>query len=265
MSYFDLSGKVAVITGSSRGIGKAIALAMAEHGAHVVISSRNQQACDQVADEINSKRPGAAIAIAASISSKEQLQGLVSQTLSTYGRVDILVCNAATNPYHGPLTGISDDQFRKIFENNVLSNVWSVNLVVPSMIERQDGSIIIVSSVGGYIGSNSIGAYNMSKAADFQLIRNLAVELGPDNVRANAIAPGVIRTKFAEALYKDPVRERALCVSTPLGRIGDPEDIAGAAVFLASRAGRHVSGQSIVIDGGMMAMAGVNDNNGGEI
>ena len=265
MSQFDLSGKVAVITGSSRGIGKAIALALAEQGARVVISSRNQEACDQVATEINSRHPGAAVAIAASISSKEQLHNLVRQSLSVLGKIDVLVCNAASNPYNGPLSRIADDQFRKIFENNVLSNIWLTNLVAPSMMERQDGSIIIVSSIGGFVGSRSIGAYNISKAADLQLVRNLAVELGPNNIRVNAIAPGVIRTKFAEALYKDPDLERALCASTPLGRIGDPEDVAGAAVFLASNAGRHVSGQSIVIDGGMMAMGGVNESKSGEI
>lgn len=265
MSQFDLSGKVAVITGSSRGIGKAIAIAMAEQGARVVISSRNQEACDQVAAEINSRHPGAAVGIAASISSKEQLRNLVHQSLSALGKIDILVCNAASNPYNGPLSGIGDEQFRKIFENNVLSNIWLVNLVTPEMTERQGGAIIIVSSVGGFIGSRSIGAYNISKAADLQLVRNLAVELGPNNIRVNAIAPGVIRTKFAEALYMDPEREKALCASTPLGRIGDPEDVAGAAVFLASSAGRHVSGQSIVIDGGMLAMGGVSDSKGGDI
>lgn len=257
MNQFDLTGKVAVVTGSSRGIGKAIAMSLAYHGANVVISSRKQDACDLVASEINAKRPGAAVAIAASISSKAELRNLVDYTMLSFGKIDILVCNAATNPYHGPMADISDEQFRKIFDNNVLSNLWLANMVTPSMRDQRGGAIIIVSSIGGYVGSDIIGAYNISKAADLQLVRNLAVELGPNNIRVNAIAPGVIRTKFAEALYKDSALEEVLCAITPLGRIGDPENIAGAAVFLASPAGCHISGQTIIIDGGMMAQGGV--------
>ncbi|MBA3730203.1 MAG: SDR family NAD(P)-dependent oxidoreductase, partial [Sphingomonas sp.] len=195
MSLFDLSGKVAIVTGSSRGIGKAIAEALAEQGAKVVISSRNQDACDPVAGDLNARHgEGTAIAIAASISSKDALQNLVDRTVAAFGQVDILVCNAASNPYYGPMAGISDDQFRKILDNNVIANHWLINMVAPGMLERQDGSIIIISSVGGLTGSATIGAYNISKAADFQLARNLAAEFGPKGVRVNCIAPGLIRT-----------------------------------------------------------------------
>jgi NAD(P)-dependent dehydrogenase (short-subunit alcohol dehydrogenase family) len=251
MDLFNLNGRVAVITGSSRGIGRAIAEAYAEAGANVVISSRKQASCDEVAAAINAKYgEPRAVAIAASISVKAALEGLVDRVRERFGRIDILVCNAASNPYHGPMAGISDEQFRKIFDNNVLSNHWLITMVAPEMIERKEGSIIIISSIGGLIGSNIIGAYNISKAADFQLVRNLAIEFGPHNVRINAIAPGVIRTDFARALWEDPAAERALKRVTPLGRIGEPGEIAGAAVFLASKAGAYVTGQSIVVDGG---------------
>lgn len=251
MNPFDLSGKVAIITGSSRGIGRATAEAFAAAGARVVISSRKQQACEEVADAINATYgEGRAVAIAASISDKAALEALVARTREHWGRIDALVCNAASNPYYGPMAGISDEQFRKIFDNNVLANHWLISLVAPEMMDRREGAIIVISSVGGLIGSDVIGAYNLSKAADFQLVRNLAIEFGPHNVRINAIAPGVIRTDFAKALYEDPAKEAAIRRATPLGRIGEPEEIAGAAVFLASKAGAYVTGQNIVIDGG---------------
>lgn len=251
MSPFDLSGKVAIITGSSRGIGRATAEAYAAAGARVVISSRNQQACSEVAAAINETYgEERAIAVAASISDKAALEALVARTRELWGQIDILVCNAASNPYYGPMAGISDEQFRKIFDNNVLANHWLISMVAPEMKERRDGAIIVVSSIGGLIGSDVIGAYNLSKAADFQLVRNLAIEFGPYNIRVNAIAPGVIRTDFAKALYEDPAAEKALRRATPLGRIGEPEDVAGAAVFLASKAGAYVTGQNIVVDGG---------------
>ena len=250
-SLFDLSGKVAIITGSSRGIGKAIADALAEQGAKVVISSRNQDACDPVAAHINAKHgEGRAIAIAASISSKDALQNLVDRTKAAFGQVDVLVCNAASNPYYGPMAGISDDQFRKILDNNVIANHWLINMVAPDMLAREDGSIIIISSVGGLTGSTTIGAYNISKAADFQLARNLAAEFGPKGVRINCIAPGLIRTDFAKALWENPDTLKAVTRHTPMRRIGEPHEIAGAAVFLASPASTFMTGQAIVVDGG---------------
>jgi len=258
VTLFDLTGKVAIITGSSRGIGRAIAEAFVEAGARVVISSRKQPACEAVADAINARYgEGRAIAVAASLSDKAALEALVAETRAHFGRIDVLVCNAASNPYYGPMAGITDEQFRKIFDNNVLANHWLINMLAPEMIERKDGAIIIVSSIGGLIGSDVIGAYNISKAADFQLVRNLAIEFGRHNIRVNAIAPGVIRTDFARALWEDPAAEAELRRVTPLGRIGEPEEIAGAAVFLASRAGAYVTGQAIVVDGGTTIKGGL--------
>ncbi len=202
---FDLGGKVAIVTGSSRGIGRAIAEGLARHDARVVISSRKQEACEEVAKAINDEHgDDRAIAIAASISDKAALQHLVDETKARLGRIDILVCNAASNPYFGPMAGISDEQFRKILDNNVLANHWLVSMVAPDMLERGEGSIIIISSVGGLTSSTVIGAYNISKAADLQLVRNLAAEFGPKGVRVNAIAPGLVRTDFARALWENP-------------------------------------------------------------
>lgn len=252
MKLFDLTGKVAIITGSSRGIGKASAEALADHGAKVVISSRKQDACDEVAAAINARHgAGTAIAVAASISDKAALQTLVDETRRAFGRIDILVCNAASNPYYGPLAGIEDDQFRKILDNNIISNHWLIQMTAPEMRERKDGAIVIISSIGGLRGSPLIGAYNVSKAADFQLARNYAVEYGPDNVRVNCIAPGLIKTDFARALWEDPAAEKRVNQGTPLRRLGDPEDIAGAVVYLASPAGRYMTGQAMVVDGGV--------------
>jgi NAD(P)-dependent dehydrogenase (short-subunit alcohol dehydrogenase family) len=252
MSLFDLTGKVAIITGSSRGIGRAIAEEFAVQGARVVISSRKLDACREVADAINARDgEGRAIAIAASISRKEDLETLVARTREAFGRVDVLVCNAASNPYYGSMNGISDDQFRKILDNNILSNHWLIQLVLPEMVERREGSIIVVSSIGGLQGSRVIGGYNVSKAADLQLVRNYAVEIGDHNVRINAIAPGLVRTDFARALWENPEAEKRDNAATPLRRLGEPRDIAGAAVFLASDAGAYVTGQTIVVDGGV--------------
>ena len=251
MSLFDLKGKVAVVTGSSRGIGRAIVERMAEHGAKVVVSSRNQEPCDEVATAINAKYgDGRAIAVAANISSKEHLSHLVDETMRAFGQIDVLVCNAASNPHYGPMATLPDDKFRKILENNVIANHWLVGMVSPQMIARKDGAIIIVSSIGGLKGNAIIGAYNISKAADFQLARNLAVELGPHNVRINCIAPGLIRTDFARALWENPENLKNSTARTPLGRIGEPDEIAGAAIYLASQAGTFMTGQMIVVDGG---------------
>lgn len=252
MNLFSLEGQVAVITGSSRGIGRAIALRMAEHGAKVVVSSRKVAACEEVVKTIQDKYgKDRAIAIAANISSKDNLANLVAETERHWGQVNVLVCNAASNPYYGPQAGIADEQFRKILDNNIVANHWLINLVAPQMIQRKAGSIIIVSSIGGLRGSSVIGAYCISKAADMQLARNLAVEYGPHNVRVNCIAPGLIKTDFARALWEDEAMLKERMVTTPLRRIGEPDEIAGAAVFLASQAGSYVTGQSLVVDGGV--------------
>jgi NAD(P)-dependent dehydrogenase (short-subunit alcohol dehydrogenase family) len=251
MTLFDMTGKVAVITGSTRGIGRAIAERMAEHGAKVVVSSRKQDVCDAVTKEINDRfGPGTAVAIAANISSKDNLQNLVDESKRAFGKIDVLVCNAASNPYYGPLAGISDDQFNKILSNNIVANNWLTSMVVPDMIARKDGSVIIVSSIGGIKGSTTIGAYCISKAADMQLARNLACEYGPHNVRVNCIAPGLIKTDFAKALWDNPDTLKASTARSPLLRIGIPDEIAGAAVFLGSAAGNFMTGQTMVIDGG---------------
>lgn len=251
MSLFDLTGKSAIITGSSRGIGRAIAEAFAEQGARVVISSRKQPACDEVADAINAKHgEGTAIAVAANISDRADLQNLVDKTNAAFGKVDSLVCNAASNPYYGPMQGISDEQFMKILQNNVISNHWLISMVAPQMIERKDGSITIVSSIAGLRGTPIIGVYGISKAADFALARNLAVEYGRHNIRVNCIAPGLIKTDFARSLWEDPENLKRALATTPMKRIGEPDEIAGAAVFLASKAGNYTNGQTIVIDGG---------------
>jgi NAD(P)-dependent dehydrogenase (short-subunit alcohol dehydrogenase family) len=255
---FDLTGKVAIVTGSSRGIGRAIAEGLAAHGARIVISSRKQDACEEVAAAINQEHGDErAIAIAASISDKSALQHLVDETKTRLGRIDILVCNAASNPYFGPMAGISDDQFRKILDNNVIANHWLVSMAAPEMLERGSGSIIIVSSVGGLTSSTVIGAYNISKAADLQLVRNLAAEFGPKGVRVNAIAPGLVRTDFARALWENPEILKRVTSVAALKRIGEPPELAGAAIFLASDASSFVTGQTLIVDGGSTFGAGL--------
>lgn len=250
MSLFDLTGKVAVVTGSTRGIGEAIVHRMAEQGAKVVVSSRKADACEKVAADINAKHEGAAIAVPCNISEKADLQRLVDTANETFGKIDILVCNAAVNPYFGPSKDISDEAFDKIMDVNVRSNHWLCHMVLPQMVEREDGTVIIVSSIGGLRGSPILGAYCLSKAADFQLARNLAVEFGEHNIRANCIAPGLIKTDFARALWEDPDILKRSTAGAPLKRIGLPDEIAGAAVFLASPAGAFMTGQSVVVDGG---------------
>jgi len=246
---FDLSGKIALITGSSKGIGRAIAERMAEHGASVVISSRKLDVCEEVARGIVSKG-GKAIALACNISHKEELQQLVDQTRDKLGPIDILVPNAAVNPHYGPMQSIPDSAFDKIMDCNIRSNHWLVQMVAPQMAERGGGAVVIISSIGGLKGSAALGAYAISKAADMQMARNLAVEWGPRNVRVNCIAPGLVRTDFARALWENPDVLDAVVKKQPLRRIGEPDEIAGAAVFLASPAGSFTTGQTFVIDGG---------------
>jgi NAD(P)-dependent dehydrogenase (short-subunit alcohol dehydrogenase family) len=248
-TLFDLSDKVALITGSSRGIGKAIAMHMARHGARVVISSRKADACEATAAEINAAG-GTAIAHSCHVGDKAALQSLVDATVANWGRIDILVCNAAANPTFGPSLKTSDEAFDKVIHTNLHSNVWLCNMTLPAMAQRKDGVVIIVSSVAGFTGTAWLGAYAISKAADMQLARNLAVEWGPHNIRVNCIAPGIIRTHFSKALWADPQRAAAFARQNPLRRLGDPEDVAGVAVLLAAPAGAFITGQTLVVDGG---------------
>jgi NAD(P)-dependent dehydrogenase (short-subunit alcohol dehydrogenase family) len=250
MNAFRVDGKVAIVTGSSRGIGRSIAEHLAAYGAKVVISSRKQGPCEEVAQAIRASG-GEAIAVPASIAEKAQLEHLVAQTRDRFGQIDILVCNAASNPYFGPMSGLPDEAFQKILQNNIVANHWLANLVLPEMAQRRDGVVIIVSSIGGLKGSATLGAYCVSKAADMQLARNLAVEWGKQNIRINCIAPGLVKTDFARALWENPELLARTEAVTPLGRIGDPADIGGIAVFLASRAGAFITGQTIVADGGI--------------
>ena len=252
MSQFDMTGKVAIITGSSRGIGQAIAEEMAEHGAKVVISSRNIGACEEVAGAINAKHPGAAFAVTSSLSSKESLQALVDESRQKFGKVDVLVCNAASNPHYGPMATITDEQLKKTLEHNIVAQHWLIQMVVPEMIARKSGSVIIVSSIGGLRGSPILGAYAITKAADIQMTKNLAREYGPHNVRINSIAPGLVKTDFAKALWENPENLKASTSNACLGRIGEPHEIAGAAVFLGSDASSFMTGQTIVVDGGVV-------------
>jgi NAD(P)-dependent dehydrogenase (short-subunit alcohol dehydrogenase family) len=250
-ALFDLSGQTALITGSSKGIGKAIAHRMAEHGANVIISSRKADVCEAAAAEINAAvGREAAVSIPANIADKASLQALVDKTLERFGQIDHLVCNAASNPYFGPQAGISDEAFSKILQNNIISNHWLITMVAPAMRARKEGTITIISSVGGLKASTVIGAYCISKAADMQLARNLAAEFGPDNVRVNCIAPGLIKTDFAKALWDNPDILKASTSGAPLRRIGIPDEIAGMAVLLAGKAGGFATGQCFVIDGG---------------
>ena len=253
LDLFDLSGKVAIVTGSSRGIGRAIAEGFAEAGAKVTISGRNQAPCDEVVDGIRAKG-GQAIAVTARISDQAQLETLVTKTRGEWGRVDVLVCNAAINPHYGSLADLTDQAFERMMTNNVLSNLWLSKMVAPEMRERREGSIIFIISIGALKASTVIGMYGVTKAADFALCRSLAAEWGPDGIRVNCIAPGLVETEFARALYENPERRAAREAETPLRRLGQPVDIAGTALLLASPAGAFITGTTIVVDGGRMAV-----------
>lgn len=254
MTLFDLTGKTAIVTGATKGIGRAIASRMAEHGANVAVASRKADMCETVARDINqnwAKNGAEAAPIPCHISHKEQLESLVEQTVARFGGIDILVCNAAVNPFFGLLKDIPDSAFDRIMETNIRSNHWLCRMAQPHIAKRGGGSIMIVSSVGGLRASVNLGAYGISKAADMALARNLAFEYGSDNIRVNAIAPGLVRTDFARALWEDEERVKRQNAKTPLGRLGEPDEIAGVAVMLASAAGGYVSGETIAVDGGL--------------
>ncbi len=246
---FDLEGRVAVITGSSRGIGRAMAEIFAEAGGRVVISGRNLDPC-LVVDAALKAKGGAAPADACRISDKGQCENLIARANEVYGGVDILVCNAAINPHHGPIDTLTDEAFERMMTNNVQSNFWLSKLVAPGMRERGEGSIIYIISVAALHASLELPMYGITKAADYALARNLAAAWGPDGIRVNCIAPGLVVTQFARVLYEDPERRARREAATPLRRLGQPEDIAGPALLLASPAGKFITGQILTVDGG---------------
>ncbi len=246
---FDMTGKVALITGSTKGIGRSIAEEMARCGAKVVISSRKAEVCEQVAGELTAQG-FEAMAIPCHVGKKEQLQNLVDKTIEAWGQIDVLVCNAATNPVYGTTQEMTDEAWDKIMDTNVKGTFWLTRMVLPQMAKRGEGAVVLLSSIAGIRGNTVIGTYGVSKAAEAALARNLAVEWGPSGIRVNSIAPGLIRTDFAKALWEDPVRVKRAEDKTPLRRIGDPVDIAGLAVFLSTPASAYITGQVIVADGG---------------
>ncbi|MBC6440094.1 MAG: SDR family oxidoreductase [Rhodospirillales bacterium] len=254
MGLFDLEGQVAIVTGGSRGIGRAICTRMAEAGAKVVVSSRKPDACEEVVGEIGAKG-GQAMAVACNVSHIDQLRNLVDRTMAAWGKVDCLVGNAAVNPHYGPMTDIGESAFEKIVNCNIRANLWLSRMVLPQMAERRDGTIILLSSIAGIRGTDDIGMYGVSKAAAMAMARNLAVRWGEHNIRINTIAPGLVRTDFAKVLWENAERLGKVEARYPLRRIGEPDDIAGIAVFLASRAGRYITGQTIVADGGSTLVA----------
>jgi len=250
MEFFRLDGKTALVTGGSRGIGRAIALRMAEAGANVVVSSRTEEDCAAVAAEIEAAG-GRTIAAPCNVSRLEALPWLVQAAHDAFGRTDILVGNAAANPYYGPVTGIEERALDKILDTNLKANLWLCKEVLPEMAERRDGAVILIASIAGLRGTDDIGAYGLSKAALESMARSLAVRWGRHNIRVNCIAPGLVRTDFARALWENPEKLAAAEAAYPLRRIGEPNDIAGAAVWLAGPSGAFVTGQTIVVDGGV--------------
>ena len=247
---FDLTGKVAVVTGSTRGIGRAIAERMAEAGAKIVISSRKEEACNHVASEMRAAGHEA-VSIPCNVSRREDVENLAEKALGSFGKVDILVCNAAANIAMGPMGELTDAAYEKMMATNV-QGVWRLcNLLIPQMAERGDGAVIVISSIAAIRGIDFAGLYGVTKAAEVGLVRNYAAEWGPKNVRVNAILPGFIKTDFSRAIWEDKAMRDAELARIPLNRIGEPDDIAGVAVMLASRAGTFITGQTIVADGGM--------------
>ena len=248
---FDLTGKVALLTGASKGMGKAMAEGLAEHGARVMLSSRKLDQCNAAAGEINTKCGEERVfGHACNAGYKDQLSALVDATHERLGTIDILVGNAGVNPFFGPMSEISDEAYDKIMSTNVKANHWLVQMVAPDMIERGSGSIMITSSTGAFAPSPVLGTYNISKLAVIALVRNLAGELGPRGVRVNAICPGLIRTTFSQALWDNPQSEQRVNQQIPLRRLGEAEDLKGLAVFLASDASSYITGQALTVCGG---------------
>jgi NAD(P)-dependent dehydrogenase (short-subunit alcohol dehydrogenase family) len=250
-TLFDLTGKVALLTGASKGMGKAMAEGLAEHGARVVVSSRKLDQCEATAAEINEKcGDGSAIAIACNIGYKDQLQALVDTTREKLGPIDVLVSNAGINPFYGSMSDIPDEAFDKIMSSNVKSNHWLCQMVAPDMITKGSGSIMITASTGAFSASEVLGTYNISKLADIALVRNLAAEWGPKGLRVNAICPGLIKTDFAKALWDNPEAAQRANEQIPMRRLGESDDLKGVAVFLASESSSYVTGQALTVCGG---------------
>ncbi|WP_146345587.1 SDR family NAD(P)-dependent oxidoreductase [Falsiphaeobacter marinintestinus] len=251
MNLFDLSGKVAVLTGASKGMGLEMATALAEHGATVVISARKQDQLDAAAAGIN-EAVGAdrAIPVACNVGQKEQLEHLVAATRDKAGPIDIVVGNAGVNPYYGPTSDIPDDAYEKTMQANVQANLWLAKLAVPDMIAKGAGSMMFTSSIGAFKPSVMLGTYGMSKLALIGLVRNLAAEFGPNGVRFNAICPGLVKTDFARELWDNPEVADRIMKDIPLRRLGEPEDFRGLAVYLASDASRYMTGQALTVCGG---------------
>jgi NAD(P)-dependent dehydrogenase (short-subunit alcohol dehydrogenase family) len=247
---FDLTGKVAVVTGASRGIGQAIAERLAEAGAKVVLSSRKLDGLEAVAAGIRATG-GEALCIAAHNGDKAALQALIQGTVDAFGRVDVLVNNAATNPHFGTLLEAEDSLWQKTIEVNVMGNVWLTQAVVPHMQRQGGGKIINIASINGLRPGRMQGIYSMTKAAVISLTQTLAMELAADQIQVNAIAPGLIKTKFARVIWENETLSNEIIQRTPAGRIGEPDDIAGLAVYLASAASNFATGQVFVVDGGV--------------
>jgi NAD(P)-dependent dehydrogenase (short-subunit alcohol dehydrogenase family) len=248
---FNLEGKNCLVTGGSKGMGKAMAMALAEHGAKVVISSRKMDQLEETAKEINNKiGKDVAFPIAANAGRKEEIIGLVDKTHEKIGEIDVLIGNAGVNPHFGPMSDISDEAFDKTLGTNVKSNHWLAQLVAPDMAKRGGGSIMITASVGAFIPSSELGTYNISKLAVIGLVRNLAAEYGPVGIRANAICPAIIKTDFAKALWDDEEKSKEEISKIPLGRLGEPDDLKGLSVFLAADSSSYISGQAMTVCGG---------------
>ena len=249
---FNLEGKVAVVTGASRGIGRSIAECLASAGAKVVVASRKQPALEEVAQSIR-QSGGEAFACAAHNGDKDALYRLVDRTLERYGKLDILINNAATNPHFGTLLDAADSFWQKTIEVNLLGNVWLSQAAVKAMRAGAGGKIVNVASIAGLNPGHFQGIYSITKAAVISLTKTLAIELGPDNIQVNAIAPGLVKTNFARTLWENDDLLREILARTPAQRIGEPSDIAGLALYLASEASNYTTGAVFVADGGLTA------------